>query len=184
MFISRAMCGTECDKRRFVFQEQSASLSICDQLLCKKLDDYCLWRDPRSRVLNSRQFICNSISLLVPNKLLYTWCEYYYKCIRPVQLPVLTEVRAPSLLEQHPWYVPHRDRPGYNRTVFLMMNPWGSKHLEEAKTLINTFAARYLNTQALNNSCLKSPASTLVDLTFQSRALRSFSLNQLRNLSL
>ena len=49
---------------------------------------------------------------------------------------------------------------------------------------INTFAASYLNTQGLNNSCLKSPASTLVDLTFQSRALRSFSLNQLRNLSL
>ena len=40
----------------------------------------------------------------------------------------------------------------------------------------NTFAASYLNTQGLNNSCLKSPASTLVDLTFQSRALRSFSL--------
>ena len=49
---------------------------------------------------------------------------------------------------------------------------------------INTFAASYLNTQGLNNSCLKSPASTLVDLTFQSRKLRSFSLNQLRNLSL
>ena len=49
---------------------------------------------------------------------------------------------------------------------------------------LNTFAASYLNTQGLNNSCLKSPASTLVDLTFQSRALRSFSLNQLRNLSL
>ena len=49
---------------------------------------------------------------------------------------------------------------------------------------VNTFAASYLNTQELNNSCLKSPASTLVDLTFQSRALRSFSLNQLRNLSL
>ena len=49
---------------------------------------------------------------------------------------------------------------------------------------INTFAASYLNTQGLNNSCLKSPTSTLVDLTFQSRALRSFSLNQLRNLSL
>ena len=44
---------------------------------------------------------------------------------------------------------------------------------------INTFAASYLNTQGPNNSCLKSPASTLVDLTFQSRALRSFSLNQL-----
>ena len=49
---------------------------------------------------------------------------------------------------------------------------------------LNTFAASYLNTQGLNNSCLKSPASTLVDLTFQSRVLRSFSLNQLRNLSL
>jgi len=32
---------------------------------------------------------------------------------------------------------------------------------------VNTFAASYLNTQRLNNSCLKSPASTLVDLTFQ-----------------
>ena len=50
--------------------------------------------------------------------------------------------------------------------------------------LFNTFAACYLNIQGVNNSCLKSSASTLVDLTFQSRALRSFSLNQLRNLSL
>ena len=48
---------------------------------------------------------------------------------------------------------------------------------------VNTFAASYLNNQGLSNSCLKSPASTLFDL-FQSRALRSFSLNQLRNLSL
>ena len=52
------------------------------------------------------------------------------------------------------------------------------------KIHLNTFAASYLNTQGLNNSCLKSPASTLLDLTFQSRALRSFSLNQLCNLSL
>ena len=37
---------------------------------------------------------------------------------------------------------------------------------------LNTFAASYLNTQGLNNSCLKSLASTLVDLTFQSRCLR------------
>jgi len=38
---------------------------------------------------------------------------------------------------------------------------------------INTFAASYLKNQRLNNWCLKSPASTLVDLTFQTRALRS-----------
>ena len=56
--------------------------------------------------------------------------------------------------------------------------------LQHNGPFLNTFAASYLNTQGLNNSCLKSPASTLVDLTFQSRALRSFSLNQLCNLSL
>ena len=60
----------------------------------------------------------------------------------------------------------------------------GQKLLQMITILLNTFAASYLNTQGLNNSCLKSPTSTLVDLTFQSRALRSFSLNQLRNLSL
>ena len=48
---------------------------------------------------------------------------------------------------------------------------------------INTFTA-IVDLSRFNNSCLKSPATTLVDLTFQSRALRSFSLNQLRNLSL
>ena len=48
---------------------------------------------------------------------------------------------------------------------------------------LNTFTA-IVDLSRFNNSCLKSPASTLVDLTFQSRALRSFSLNQLRNLSL
>ena len=47
----------------------------------------------------------------------------------------------------------------------------------------NTFTA-IVDLSRFSNSCLKSPASTLVDLTFQSRALRSFSLNELRNLSL
>ena len=56
--------------------------------------------------------------------------------------------------------------------------------IEGKRKPLNTFAASYLNTQGLNNSCLKSPASTLVNLTFQSRTLRSFSLNQLRKLSL
>ena len=59
-----------------------------------------------------------------------------------------------------------------------------SKFIYGSVLCLNTFAAGYLDTQGLNNSCLKSPTSTLVDLTFQSRALHSFSLNQLRNLSL
>jgi hypothetical protein len=112
--IARAMCGIEYKRRRLVFEEQSASFSNCDQQLCMKLDDHCSWRDPRSRELNSIKFICISISLLMLNKLLYAWCGDYWECVRLAQFPVLTEVRAPSLLEQHPWYVPHRDRPGYN----------------------------------------------------------------------
>jgi len=48
---------------------------------------------------------------------------------------------------------------------------------------LSTFTA-IVDLSRFNNSCLKSPASTLVDLTCQPRALRSFSLNQLRNLSL
>ena len=57
------------------------------------------------------------------------------------------------------------------------------KILKLRQRCFNTFTA-IVDLSRFNNSCLKSPASTLVDLTFQSRALRSFSLNQLRNLSL
>ena len=67
--------------------------------------------------------------------------------------------------------------------VHLDIYPYNMNQ-QDALFTINTFAASYLNTQGFNNSCLKSPASTVVDLTFQSLALRSFNLNQLRNLSL
>jgi len=53
-------------------------------------------------------------SLCMHNKLHYTWYGDYCECVRPAQVPVLTEVRAPSLLEQYPRYVPRRDRTGYN----------------------------------------------------------------------
>jgi len=33
--------------------------------------------------------------------------------------PALTEVHAPSLLEQYPQYVPHWDRAGYNTLMTL-----------------------------------------------------------------
>ena len=58
-----------------------------------------------------------------------------------------------------------------------------ARALKKNSRLFNTFTA-IVDHRRFNNLCLKSPASTLVDLTFQSRALRSFSLNQLRNLSL
>jgi len=53
-------------------------------------------------------------SLFTPNKLQYTSRRDYCECVRPAQLPILTEVQAPSLLEQHPQYVPHRDCARYN----------------------------------------------------------------------
>ena len=37
-------------------------------------------------------------SLFMPTKLQYTWRGDYCECVRPAQLPVLTEVRAPSHL--------------------------------------------------------------------------------------
>ena len=60
---------------------------------------------------------------------------------------------------------------------------WIKMYCLQSANVINTFTA-IVDLSWFNNSCLKSPASTLVDLTFQSRALHSFSLNQLRNLSL
>ena len=62
-------------------------------------------------------------SLFKQNKLQYTWRRDYCECVRPVQLPVLTEVRAPSLLEHHPRYVPHLDRAGYN-TYSISRSSW------------------------------------------------------------
>ena len=50
--------------------------------------------------------------------------------------------------------------------------------IKVAVIAVNTFTA-IVDLSRFNNSCLKWPTSTLVDLTFQSRALRSFSLNQL-----
>jgi len=48
--------------------------------------------------------------------------------VRPAQHLVLTEVQAPSLLEQHPGYVAHRDRAGYNTTVHIEQQAgWASE---------------------------------------------------------
>ena len=57
------------------------------------------------------------------NKLQYAGRGVYCQCVQPAQLPVLTEVRAPSLLEQHPRYVPHRDGAGYDRGGGREINP-------------------------------------------------------------
>ena len=66
----------------------------------------------------------------------------------------------------------HVARMGEMRGVYrvLVMKHEGKRPLGRPRRRwednINSFAASYLNTQGLNNSCLKSPASTLVDLNF------------------
>ena len=53
----------------------------------------------------------------MPTKLQYTWHGDYCEFVRPAQIPVLTEVWAPSLLEQYPRYVPRRDHAGCNKST-------------------------------------------------------------------
>ena len=71
--------------------------------------------------------------------------------------------------------------PTVSATVVSCPNTTHRFNVNSVQVHINTFTA-IVDLSRFNNSCLKSPVSTLVDLTFQSRALRSFSLNQLRNL--
>jgi len=67
-------------------------------------------------------------SLFMSNKLQYSWRGDCCEWVRPAHFPFLTEVRAPSLLEQYPRYVPHRDRAGYNSTT-LVNYKWKSYSL-------------------------------------------------------
>ena len=112
-------------------------------------------------------------------------CRYTCKMVGGVHAGQCTQVRL-SLVKEN-----YHIKWSYNLFIKVLSQTYCSNLLFEqafvvrSHSAVNTFTASYLNTQGLNNSCLKSPASTLVDhVTFQSRALRSFSLNQLRNLSL
>ena len=75
---------------------------------------------------------------------------------------------------------------GHTKIGRTPLDEWSARGWDlylPAHNSLNTFTA-IVDLSRFNNPCLKLPTSTLVDLTFQSRALRSFSLNQLRNLSL
>jgi hypothetical protein len=120
VFIARAIYGIECKSRSLVLQLQSAEVS-------RKVTSSFVWswtisvnvnegiQDPE----NWTQYVhlYQHYSLFMSNKLQYTWLGDYCECVRPAQLPILTEIRAPSLLEQYPRYVPHRDRAGYNNDL-------------------------------------------------------------------
>jgi hypothetical protein len=121
VFIARAKCVIECNSRRLVLQLQSAEVSrtvMGSFAWSWTIGVDVKWRDPRSRELNSIQFICINIihCLCTINSITLDVGIIANVCGLP-NSPFLTEVRAPSLLEQHPLYFHHRDSAGYNKQV-------------------------------------------------------------------
>jgi hypothetical protein len=96
------MCGMECKSRRLVLQLQSAEVSQRWPAALYEAGRSVLMlmigsKIPRTKL--NTVHLYQHYSLFVHNKLQYTWRGDYCECVRPAQLPVLTEVRAPSLLE-------------------------------------------------------------------------------------
>ena len=76
-------------------------------------------------------------SMFMHNKLQYTWRGgLLWVCVWPAQLPVLTEVRAPCLLEQYPRYVPHRERAGRNGSSSSLSSFRRTRHYPLRPSLI------------------------------------------------
>ena len=141
----------------------------------------------------------------ISNKLLSSYSECFklptnrfkgnaWKCLRFTTcslltnyLPVLIHLRA-QLQPQNAYTNQLNNKPTVE-SLLIHCPRTSSKSIvvlsgiDFVSSKLNTFTA-IVDLSRFNNSCLKSPASSLVDLTFQSHALRSFSLNQLRNLSL
>jgi len=113
VLIARDICGIEYKSRRLVLQLQSAKASRT-VTSSWTISVNVMKGSKIPRIELNTVHLYQHYSLYMPNKLLYTWRGDYCECVRPAQLPILIEVRAPSLLEQYPQYVPHQDRAGYN----------------------------------------------------------------------
>jgi len=123
MFITWAMCGLTHGAVAALWS--SCSLQKCPERWPAALYEAAL---PVSTLMKGSKIprveldtvhVYQHYSLFMHSKFHYTWHGDYCQCVRPAQLSVLTEVRAPSLLKQHPWYVPHWDREGYNKAICL-----------------------------------------------------------------
>jgi len=112
------MCGIDCKRRRLVLQLQSAEVSRPAALYEAGRSVLMLRKGSKiPRIELNTVHLYQQYSLFMPSTLQYTWRGDYCECVRPAQFPVLTEARASSLLEQHPRYVPHRDRTGYKKVI-------------------------------------------------------------------
>ena len=125
MFIARAICGvtyvtvaalcSSCSLQKFLERWPTVSYEAGRSVLML------LKGSKIPRIELNTVHLYQHYSWFMPNKLQYTGRGGYCKCVRPAQLPVLTEVRAPSLLEQYPQYIPHRDHAGYNNLSVSVM---------------------------------------------------------------
>ena len=143
LFITQTMWGvTSC----LVFQLQSAEVSrtVTSSFVWRWRSVFMLMKGPKIlRAELNTVHLYQHYSLLMPNKLQYPWRGDYCECVRPVQLRVLTEVRAPSVLEQHPRYIPHRDRAGYNTKLNIRSRIFHAKLTvtNRVKTLCGRYGA-------------------------------------------
>ena len=122
MFMARSMCGltyvtvaalcSSCSLQKYLERWPAAlneaGLSVLMLIKGSKIP----------RVELSTLHFYRHYSLFMHNKPQYNWRGDYCQCVRPAQLPVLTQV---SLLEQHPRYVPHRERSGYDSTITVVL---------------------------------------------------------------
>ena len=139
---------------------------------CTKQDllallNHLVWRGQRKLLILSHSCQC-------------IWAKRRFKCFWTWHVPYLCIKRIFKPANAH-WYNMPCQNINYLHVSVALIRYNTLPNCISNK--LNTFTA-IVDLSRFNNSWLKSPASTLVHLTFQSRALRSFSLNQLRNLSL
>jgi len=102
--VTVAILCSSCSLQQYLVRSRQAALNEAGLSLCVNVNEGTQDGDNWTEYIS----IVSAYSLFMHNKLQYTWRRDYCKCVQPAQLPVSTDVQAPSLLEQHPLYVPHR----------------------------------------------------------------------------
>ena len=134
------------------------SISNGDQQLWMKLDYQCYVnegiQDPENWTQYSNSIIhcsCTINSITLDVGIIASVCSL-------PNSPSYPQVRAPSLLEKHPRYVPHRDRAGYNRASCEMV--WRDKYnriLQNSRYIQQELLGKYGIISTLKTSTFSMP---------------------------
>ena len=144
-------------------------INVWDAVLSQKYSE-----DSRLQGQNAVS-LCDSQCSADHDACIFKWQSVDKKLI----LDCLTLEDECTVILQHVWnqWPSHPKRLESSNSMCFERKMCNIHSLRRVETVINTFAASYLNTQGLNNSCLKSPASTKVDVGDFKHEL----LNQLRS---